>query len=556
MYVFGGLDASNTTLSDLWTIDLTPTSATATARGFRELFAAKPPARTSACLAPISATTVMLFGGRGAGGAVLGDVWIYDANADAWTEATLWFATGAPGARAGMSCDWLGGLVWLYGGIGSDGGFLDDLWTLDASNWQWAQKGIGAGTSVVATPVASVLPSPTKPSTSVAARVTPGPVTAPLPSVSVAPALPIATPRPVVAPPVVSATPSGASPRSGPTPPVVNPAVPTPLARRAVLEAGIASASPSPSATPAPRPIGRAFHQSTIAGTTYLLITGGATAFNGTSQESFPSDPRVYIYDTLQDIWIQDVRDIPAGALARTTATPGPGGADSSGALKKYALIAAAAFLGAVVGIVGCAVCYLRRSRNGPAGGKQRRYEEKERERSPSPIVQVLSTSSPSSSSFATNPGRSSMAKPRMYDVIRMSQLGPSSTTAVVAAAPFFGGKMEREKERMRLSLCDVESGASTPPPRFTESHGHWDEGDAGHRRSFAQVPEPLLREDEEMEVNDGIHRHPRASNMSGPDDPARPVPPVRKCSAPQTRTLAMMFPAPRAPPSDTTAAR
>ncbi len=69
----------------------------------------------------------MLFGGRGPGGALMADTWVWDGRG--WSERHP-LHSPTPRRGAAMSSDPAGGGVLLVGGIGSDGAALPD-------NWRW-----------------------------------------------------------------------------------------------------------------------------------------------------------------------------------------------------------------------------------------------------------------------------------------------------------------------------------------------------------------------------------------------------------------------------------
>jgi len=87
---------------------------------------------------------VVLFGGRNSTGGALHDTWIFKAIHNAslkvpvvggnWTELT---PTVSPPARygAGMTYDSADGVILMFGGIGKNGGVLDDTWTFTGGNW-------------------------------------------------------------------------------------------------------------------------------------------------------------------------------------------------------------------------------------------------------------------------------------------------------------------------------------------------------------------------------------------------------------------------------------
>lgn len=79
--------------------------------------------------------TAYLFGGRGADGAALDDLWAYNLATDGWSRVD---ASGPP-ARFGHNAAWVEGigLVVFAGQAGAT--FYDDLWAFDPSDDTWTQ---------------------------------------------------------------------------------------------------------------------------------------------------------------------------------------------------------------------------------------------------------------------------------------------------------------------------------------------------------------------------------------------------------------------------------
>ena len=78
------------------------------------------------------------------------DTWAYDPEADTWTE--LHPAGGLPAAREGHSlvCDPTGGRLFLFGGWGANGLYLNDTWAYDPSRNKWTGLSTGTGEAVQA----------------------------------------------------------------------------------------------------------------------------------------------------------------------------------------------------------------------------------------------------------------------------------------------------------------------------------------------------------------------------------------------------------------------
>lgn len=134
--LFGGADAAGNLLNDTWAwtgstwLQLNP--------------AASPPARYAATAAEVTANgTAVLFGGVGAAGtgAPLGDTWIWDGVS--WAEAA---PASAPTARYGaaMVGDFTLSHPILFGGQGSLGSYLGDLWMWESATPNWVEQAQGA----------------------------------------------------------------------------------------------------------------------------------------------------------------------------------------------------------------------------------------------------------------------------------------------------------------------------------------------------------------------------------------------------------------------------
>jgi hypothetical protein len=102
---------------------------------------------------------LILYAGQTDGVAALGDLWTFDIGFG-WTEA----AAPEPPARQLYALASTGPTGWVFGGRGADGKTLDDLWTLDLETITWQQvpaAGDGpegrAGATLVADPARSRL---------------------------------------------------------------------------------------------------------------------------------------------------------------------------------------------------------------------------------------------------------------------------------------------------------------------------------------------------------------------------------------------------------------
>jgi hypothetical protein len=97
---------------------------------------------------------VVLYGGRGPGGALLSDTWIWDGHS--WSERHPLHNPG-PRRAAAMSADPGAGGVVLLGGVGTQGETLGDSWEWDGTDWRElsvaAPPGPRAGALFVQDPV-------------------------------------------------------------------------------------------------------------------------------------------------------------------------------------------------------------------------------------------------------------------------------------------------------------------------------------------------------------------------------------------------------------------
>jgi N-acetylneuraminic acid mutarotase/predicted nucleic acid-binding Zn-ribbon protein len=81
--------------------------------------------------------TVVVFGGRGADGAPLDDLWVFDIQSSTWVQRHV---TGsAPSARFYHAAVAAGSKMVVYGGSPDARRAFDDVWVLDTGNWQWAK---------------------------------------------------------------------------------------------------------------------------------------------------------------------------------------------------------------------------------------------------------------------------------------------------------------------------------------------------------------------------------------------------------------------------------
>ncbi len=97
-----------------------------------------PSARYNMALSVLEPGTLLTFGGRDTAGAVLGDTWTYDIEANAWTQLA---PMTSPPARFSYGMDNAGeGLVVLTGGTpipGEGGAAQSDTWHFNADDMDW-----------------------------------------------------------------------------------------------------------------------------------------------------------------------------------------------------------------------------------------------------------------------------------------------------------------------------------------------------------------------------------------------------------------------------------
>lgn len=105
----------------------------------------RPPARKDH-RAWVYGQVMYIYGGVGASGEALYDIWLYDPAPNQWDEVT---PTTGPAARSGMSAVRISNnQVLVYGGWAEDGSILSDLWEYDVSTNVWTEKTACDGGSV------------------------------------------------------------------------------------------------------------------------------------------------------------------------------------------------------------------------------------------------------------------------------------------------------------------------------------------------------------------------------------------------------------------------
>lgn len=138
LLLFGGRSPQGTALSDTWIFDVEAETWTQLSPG------TSPPPRFAAEMAYLGNDTVLLFGGTASmGGGALGDTWLFDVVAEDWVQDN----SPAPPPRFQHGLVAIGdGLALLFGGASSAGSQLGDTWIFDGDTTLWSNTGAVAPT--------------------------------------------------------------------------------------------------------------------------------------------------------------------------------------------------------------------------------------------------------------------------------------------------------------------------------------------------------------------------------------------------------------------------
>jgi serine/threonine protein kinase/N-acetylneuraminic acid mutarotase len=132
LLVFGGIDNQGKLLNDLWSYNpgsnawsnLTPSIATATTANCA---GSSPAPRMNAAMVWDSVNQqALLYGGMGTNGSYLSDLWAYSPTKASWIALAC--SGSGPGARGGAGVAWNGSAMLILGGLGPAGS-LGDFWS-------------------------------------------------------------------------------------------------------------------------------------------------------------------------------------------------------------------------------------------------------------------------------------------------------------------------------------------------------------------------------------------------------------------------------------------
>jgi len=129
---FGGENFNGTWEYDLQTDTWTETVDSASHDG-----SSAPVRRAYNGIAYVGASKIIIFGGQDASGTTLNDTWIYDSENDSWTNMQ---PAVAPASAYHMDMAWINDdKVLLYGGIFGAGGASSETWVYDLSENNWTK---------------------------------------------------------------------------------------------------------------------------------------------------------------------------------------------------------------------------------------------------------------------------------------------------------------------------------------------------------------------------------------------------------------------------------
>jgi serine/threonine protein kinase len=158
LLVFGGIDSQGNLLNDLWSYSpasnkwtsLTPANSTSTASNC--VTSSSPAPRMNAAMVWDNVDQqALLYGGEGTNGSYLSDLWAYSPSKGTWTALAC--SGNGPGGRGGAGVAWTGSQMLILGGLGP-GGLLGDFWAYTPGTG-WSQISAAPPTGARAYPAVS-----------------------------------------------------------------------------------------------------------------------------------------------------------------------------------------------------------------------------------------------------------------------------------------------------------------------------------------------------------------------------------------------------------------
>lgn len=137
LIAFGGMDDQFLVKNDLWMYEsLTNTWKQMIADNVQ----GSPSTRYSHAMVCIGSEVVMFGGNRKAYIHNLNDTWLYDTNANVWTQKIANDSPNSPLARGGHKMVWDGSKGIMFGGYNDTATHMSDLWWYDPATNVWTQK--------------------------------------------------------------------------------------------------------------------------------------------------------------------------------------------------------------------------------------------------------------------------------------------------------------------------------------------------------------------------------------------------------------------------------